>query len=134
MIRHAFALALALLLAAAGSAFAQSAVYRCGNEYTRSPCSQGAVIDTQNSARTAAQRAEALRVAAAERQLADDMERDRRRAQAANRPVPAVDLGPAKTAPPQAKASAAGKSKKKKKGSDASEDFVAVAPKAKAKA
>ena len=88
-----------LLLAAAGSASAQSAVYRCGNEYTRTPCSQGGtMIDTQNSARTAAQRAEAQRVAAAERKLA----------------------------------SAAAKSKKKKKDSAANEDFVAVAPKAKA--
>ena len=133
MSRRAFAAA--LLLAAAGSASAQSAVYRCGNEYTRTPCAQGGTtIDTQNSARTAAQRAEAQRVAAAERKLAEDMARDRRRAEAASHPVPAVDLGPAKPAPPQAKASANGKGKKKKKDAASGEDFVAVVPKAKAKA
>ncbi|MCE9658685.1 MAG: hypothetical protein K8R60_09015 [Burkholderiales bacterium] len=132
MSRHAFAAAL-LLLAAAGGASAQSAVYRCGNEYTRTPCNQGGtMVDTQNSARTAAQRAEAQRVAAAERKLAEDMERDRRRAEAANRPVPAVDLGPAKPAS-QAKNAASGKAKKKKNKKDAAQgdDFVAVVPKAK---
>ena len=131
MSRRAFAAAW-LLLAAAGGASAQSAVYRCGNEYTRTPCNQGGtMVDTQNSARTAAQRAEAQRVAAAERKLAEAMERDRRRAEAANRPVPAVDLGPSKPAAPHAKASAAGKSKKKKKDAVQGDDFVAVVPKAK---
>jgi len=125
---HAFAAP--LLLALAGSASGQSAVYRCGNEYSRAPCSQGTVIDTQNSARTAAQRAEAARVAASERQLADDMARDRRRAEAAIRPAGAGNLGPARPVAASAKASAAGKGKKKK-GAAEGEDFVALAPKPK---
>jgi len=127
---HAFAAP--LLLAAAGSAFSQSAVYRCGNEYSRAPCSHGTVIDTQNSARTAAQRAEAVRVAASERQLADDMARDRRRTEAAIRPAGAGSLGPARPVAASAKAPAAGKGKKKKKnGAAEGEDFVALAPKPK---
>jgi hypothetical protein len=126
--RHAFAVV--LLLAVAGSAFAQSAVYRCGNEYTRTPCGQGGtMIDTQNSARTAAQRSEALRVAAAERKLAEDMERDRLRLEAI-KPTPAVSIGPSRPEP-QAKAAPKGKSKKKKKETAPGEDFVAVVPKAK---
>ena len=97
------------------------------------PCSQGKVVDTQDSARTEAQRAEAVRVAASEKQLAEDMARDRRRAEAANRPAAAGSLGPAKPATSAtAKASAAGKSKGKKKGSGADgEDFVAQVPGAK---
>jgi hypothetical protein len=122
----------ALLLAAAGNASAQPAVYRCGNEYTRTPCSQGTVVDTQNSARTAAQRTEATRVAAAERRLAEDMARDRRRAEAAIKPASAGSLGSVKPAASQAKASGLAKAKKKKSHpAEESEDFVAVVPKAK---
>ena len=132
------ALLAALLLAAAGSAVAQAAVYRCGNEYSHTPCSQGKVVDTQGSARTEAQRAEAVRVAASEKQLAEDMAHDRRRAEAANRPASAGSLGPTKPAAATiAKATAAGKGKgkgkKKEKGSGAGgEDFVAQVPAAKA--
>ena len=132
MIGRAFAVGV-LLLAAAAGASAQSAVYRCGNEYSRTPCGQGKVIDTQGSARTEAQRAEAVRVATSEKQLAEDMVRDRQRAEAANRPAAASSLGPTKpAASATAKASAAGKSKSKKKGSGADgADFVAHVPGAK---
>jgi hypothetical protein len=129
------ALLAGLLLAAAGSAAAQAAVYRCGNEYSRMPCSQGKVVDTQGSARSEAQRAEALRVAASEKQLAEDMARDRRRAEAANRPASAGSLGPTRPAATTiAKAPAAGKGKgkgKKKSGGAAGADFVAQVPVAK---
>jgi len=127
------ALLAGLLLAAAGSAAAQAAVYRCGNEYSRMPCSQGKVVDTQGTARTEAQRAEALRVAASEKQLAEDMARDRRRAEAAHRPAAAGSLGPARpAASATAKAPSAGKGKDKKKGGAADgEDFVAQVPAAK---
>ena len=126
-------LAAGLLLAAAGSARAQSVIYRCGNEYSRMPCSQGKVVDTQGTARTEAQRAEALRVAASEKQLAEDMARDRRRAEAANRPASAGSLGPTRPAATTiAKAPAAGKGKgKKKSGGAAGADFVAQVPVAK---
>ena len=131
--RAVFAL---LLLAAAGGAAAQGAIYRCGNEYSRTPCSQGTVVDTESSVRTAAQRAEAVQVAAAEKQLAADMARDRRRAEASIKPAVAGSLGPAgPAAPATAKSSTAGKAKdkdkgKKKKGGNGAEgaDFVAVVP------
>jgi len=127
------AVAAALLLAAAGGAAAQGAVYRCGNEYSRTPCSQGKVVDTESSVRTTAQRAEAVQVAAAEKQLAEDMARDRRRAEAAVKPAAAGSLGPARPATPTVKTAAAGKAKgkdkgKKKGGTGEDEDFVAVAP------
>ncbi len=126
-------LAFLLLLATAGAASAQPAVYRCGNEYTRMPCSQGTIVDTQNSARTAEQRAAALHVAAAERRLADDMARDRRRAEAAIKPTAAGSLGPTQPAAAPAKTLVASKAKKKKKsGKDEErEDFVATVPKPK---
>jgi hypothetical protein len=126
------AIAAAMLLGVAGGAAAQSAVYRCGNEYSRTPCSQGKLVDTDNSARTAAQRAEAKRVAAAERQLAEDMARDRRRAEAAVKPAAAGSLGPARpAASATVKTATAGKGKdkgKKKGGGGEGEDFVAVVP------
>ena len=103
-------LAAGLLLAAAGSALAQSVIYRCGNEYSRTPCSLARVVDTRDAARTEAQRAEA-----------------------AHRPAAAGSLGPARpAASASAKAPAAGKSKGKKKDSSAEgEDFVAQVPVAK---
>ena len=120
----------ALLLLGAVGVSAQTTVFRCGNEYTRVPCSDGKAIDTQNSA-TAAQRAEAIRVAARERRLADDMARDRRRAEAEIKPAGAANLGPQKASAPAAKASAV-KAKKKPRGKNhagAGEDFVARVPK-----
>jgi hypothetical protein len=123
----------ALLLLATGSASAQSAIYRCGNEYTRVPCAQGRILDTLNSGTTAAQRAEAARVAARERRLAEEMARDRRRAQAELQPASAASVGPQKTSAAAPKASAA-KSKKKpaaKRPADQGEDFVAGVPKPK---
>ena len=126
-------LAGALLLLGAAGAWAQTSVYRCGNEYTRIPCSDGKAIDTQNSA-TAAQRAEAARVAARERRLADDMARDRRRAEADIKPAGAANIGPQKASAPAAKASAVVKAKKKPRGKSRvgegeGEDFVARVPK-----
>ncbi|MGZ5235771.1 MAG: hypothetical protein ACXWCV_05605 [Caldimonas sp.] len=125
-------LAALLLLLGAGSAPAQTTVYRCGNEYGRAPCSQGRVVETQNSATSAAQRAEAARVAARERRLAEDMARDRRRAEAAIKPALAGSLGPQKAAAPEAKAKASRAKKKKKRGKpppEEGEDFSARVPK-----
>ncbi len=47
-----------LLLAGVSAALAQTAVYRCFNEYTRVPSNEGRVVDTTDSATTAARRAE----------------------------------------------------------------------------
>jgi hypothetical protein len=123
-------LAAVLLLVAAGGALGQGTIYRCGNEYSRSPCRDGRPIDTSESARTAAQRDEALRVAASERKLADAMERDRRQAEAI-KPAAAVYIGTSKPGPSALKSSPGGKAKKKKRTDAADEDFVAVAPKRK---
>ena len=120
----------ALLLAAAAGAGAQGTIYRCGNEYSRMPCSHGKPVETDSSARTAEQRAEAVKVAAAERQLAEDMARDRRRAEAAFKPAAAGSLSPARAPTAAATKATAGKGKDKgkKKGGAENEDFVAVVP------
>jgi len=132
MIGRIFVLGLWL---AAGAAAAQGTVYRCGNEYSLAPCAQGKAVETQSSARSEAQRAEAVRVAASERQLADDMARDRRRAEAEHRPLGAGSLGPSRAAlAAHGKPAPASKGKKKEKEKakgSGSEDFVAVVPAAK---
>ena len=64
-----------MLSLGAVSAGAQS-VYRCGSEYSQSPCPQAKVIDAADG-RTEAQRADGQRVAADERQLGRQMERER---------------------------------------------------------
>ena len=126
-----------MLLTAAAAATAQPAVYRCGNEYTRIPCSTGRVVDTQGSATNAAQRAEAARVLAGEKRLADDMARDRRIAEASIKPALAGSLGPQKVAVADAKPELKAKTKKKSKpakarpGSADRDDFIAQVPKAK---
>ncbi|MEO8526813.1 MAG: hypothetical protein ABI460_18945 [Caldimonas sp.] len=122
-----------LLLVGAGGASAQDSVYRCGNEYTRVPCSQGRLVAIDDPEVTAPRRAEAARVAASEKRLAADMSRDRRLAEAAIRPAMAGSLSAPKVAAPEAKPSSKSKSKKKrgKASADEREDFVAVAPKPK---
>jgi hypothetical protein len=82
-------------------------VYRCGNAYGPVPCPDGKAIEPDD-ARTSAQRAEALRLAADERRRGDDMERARLRREAAIRPALASALSlapaPAATAAPTKKA------------------------------
>jgi hypothetical protein len=123
----------ALLLFGAGGASAQPTVYRCGNEYTRVPCSQGRVVATDDSATTASRRAEAARVAASEKRLAEDMAHDRRLAEAAIRPATAVSPGAPKVAAPEVKATTRPKSKRKrgKAALEEREDFIASVPKPK---
>jgi hypothetical protein len=60
-------------------------VYRCGSVYTQTPCPQGKIVEATDP-RTAAQRAEAVRVAASERRLAADMRRERLADQLASKP------------------------------------------------
>jgi hypothetical protein len=124
------ALITVLAALAAGHAAAEN-VYRCGNVYTSVPCVNGRLIET-HGATTAAQRAEAARVAAHERRLAEDMARDRRRSEAELHPAAATSLGPAK--PPAAAASTPARTKKKtrrKTRAIESDDFIARVPKAK---
>jgi hypothetical protein len=57
-------------------AAAQQPVYRCGNSYSQTPCPQGRMV-TATDVRSAAERAEAARIAANERNLAARMRSDR---------------------------------------------------------
>ena len=124
MIKHAAAL---LLACACCAADATTPIYRCGREYTQTPCPDGKLLEASDP-RTAAQRAEAKRAAAKERQLAADMERDRRAKAAANPPSQAAGFS-AKPAP-SAPAASAPKQKKKRAKAKPVEgaDFKAVEP------
>ena len=123
----AFSVSCAALLAA-GTAAAQP-IYQCGNEYTRIPCANGRQLDTADT-RTSAQRAEARRLLEDQHRQAVEMERDRRRNEAAIKPAAAGSL----SAPPAAASSAASSpkksksTKKKHRKVDADDDFVAGVP------
>ena len=105
------AAALSLCLVSAG--LQAQTIYRCGNEYTRIPCSQGQVVEATDP-RTGAQRAEAVRVAAEERRRAAEMKRERLADQAALKPASAASLSAAPV-PPAKPASAAERHASKKK-------------------
>lgn len=129
MKRLAIALA---MVAAAGAANAQ-AIYRCGQTYSQKPCPDGKVIDSSDP-RTAAQRAEAKRVAAREKQLAAKLERERKEKEGAQPVAQAASVGP-DAGPPVAAASAPAKPKVKAKSKAARSgkaasgtDFKAVVP------
>ena len=106
-------------------------VFRCGSVYSQTPCPQGKVVEVTDS-RSAAQRAEAKRVAADERKLAADMRRDRINEENARQPAAAGSLSAPKPVPAAERGAA--KRKKQKRSSvkpGASEDFVAAGPSAK---
>ena len=102
-------------------------VYRCGSVYSQIPCGDGRIVEATDP-RTAAQRAEAKRVVADERRLADSMRHDRIADQV--RPVGASSLGGA--ASPVAKHEPANPHRAKKKRLSAkqpvTDDFVAFDP------
>ena len=133
--RRALRAAFASLLTLGAAVASAQTIYRCGQTYTATPCPNAKQIAVDGSSPTAANRAEARRVAARERRLADDMARDRRLAEAAQRPAMATSLGPIKAAePPPAKPSAKKSTKKKRKPGwtaegDEGRDFVAAVPK-----
>ena len=125
--------ALACLTIAANPAWAQT-VYRCGNEYSAAPCPGGKPVVTDDLASSADRLAQGRAVAAREKRLADDMVRDRRAREAAQRPARAASLGPTGTPAPAAAASATLKPKKKAKAKIRvldEKDFVADVPRAK---
>ena len=105
--------AAALLLCLVAFSSHTQPVYRCGNEYSRLPCSQGKVIEV-NDPRSTAQRAEARQVAADEQRRAAEMKHDRLAEQAAQKRTSAASLNaaPMPTAKP---ASAAERHPPKKK-------------------
>jgi hypothetical protein len=101
----------ALLLAGAfGTAHAAGAIYRCGVDgrivYSQMPCTDGTLIDAADP-RTAAQRAEAMRVAASERKAAAEMERERKKTAANAKPAQATGFD---SRPPIVEAAASGAS------------------------
>jgi len=124
-------IAIAACVAICSASSMAQTIYRCGNEYTRVPCSGGTALDVGDP-RSAAQRAEARRLVAAEQRLGASMERDRRRAEAEVKPAQAASLGPARaaSAPVDRKGKATPARKKSKKASDAEagRDFIAGVP------
>lgn len=79
-------LATLMLCLAAASAVDAQTVYRCGSAYSDSPCPQATLVDASD-ARTAAQRADAQRAAADDKQLGSRMERERLALAAAQKPA-----------------------------------------------
>ena len=121
------AVAVATVLFAAGAG-AQT-IYRCGNEYTRIPCPNGRALDAGDP-RSAAQRSEARAAFAREKHQSVEMERDRRRNEAATKPALAASLGPVRGPAPAASAATKPASKKKHRKPQASDehDFIAGVP------
>ena len=125
-----------LVVLTIGGAHAAAPIYRCGPDgriYSQAPCADGKLIEAADP-RSAAQRAEAQRVAAKERQTAADLERARRKQQA-EQPPPAQAVGfNSRPPPPEPVASSSGSGARKRhhsKAKTAAEDFVAIDPSAK---
>jgi hypothetical protein len=115
-----------LWLAAAGAASAATPIYRCGQSYSQTPCPGGHVVDSTDS-RTAEQRAEARRMAARERRLAE-MEHERLASEAALKPAAAIGIH-SRTTPASSNETVTKKAKARKgKKATAGEDFVATDP------
>ena len=105
MKQHLAALMLSLSLSLATAGANAQTVYRCGSSYSESPCPQATPLDVTD-ARTAAQRADAQRVAAGEKQLGLRMEQERLALAAAQKPARASSLS---GTPPKAVEHARGK-------------------------
>ena len=113
--KHLVAASILVLCATAISA-APTTIYRCGpdgREYSQVPCVDGILIDASDP-RSAAQRSEALKVAARERQRAAELERERRTNEAAIKPASASGFN-ARPSPPASVASAPEKGQRKKR-------------------
>jgi hypothetical protein len=104
-------------------------IYRCGTEYSRTPCPGGKLLESSDP-RSAAQRAEAVRVAAQDRKKAAELERERRAQESGVRPARAAGFN-GRPQPTEAAASGVerGRVKKSPKAKAAkTADFVAVEP------
>ena len=111
------AVASLLLLAAIAANAAPAPIYRCGpdgREYSQVPCAGGKVVEASDP-RSAAQRAEALKVAASERKRAAELERDRRVDESAIKPATASGFNgrPPPAVPIASASSEKGKHKKR---------------------
>ncbi|MFT3953462.1 MAG: hypothetical protein QM722_03365 [Piscinibacter sp.] len=125
----------ALLLALIGTtAQAAGPVYRCGSSYSQTPCPGGTLVEAGDP-RTAAQRAEARRIAAGERTAARKAEQERLATEKKQRKEPAIaSLGPSSAASAATESGKnAGKDKSKRKAKGKDEPFTAVAPDSKKK-
>ena len=90
------------------------AVFRCGSEYSQTPCPQGKVVDTSDP-RTPQQRAQAQRVNASEARRGTEMRRERLADEAAQKAPPAAaSLSGAAAASPASAAPAPRKAPKRK--------------------
>lgn len=124
----------ALALACASAGVFAAPIYRCGGgTYSQTPCPGGTMVDATDP-RSAAQRAEARRVAAAEKRRAREMERERLAQEKRSAKEPAIaSLGPERTtkAPAQAasKPTVKAKPQAKAKPRPQGDDFTAVVPK-----
>jgi hypothetical protein len=83
---------IALLASMVATPAMAQTVYRCGNTYSQTACAQGRAVAI-DEAPTAAQQAEARRVAASERRLGEDMHRARLAEERAVQPARAANLG-----------------------------------------
>lgn len=105
---------MAVLGLASASAPAQL-IYRCGDTYSQTPCPGGRILESSDP-RTAAQRAQARKAAAKERELAAKMERERlvQEAKAAASQPAGFETAPQAAEPAESKpAKGAGKPKAK---------------------
>jgi hypothetical protein len=127
------ALLAALALALAGTAAPAETIYRCGNDYTRTPCPSARALEIDAGA-SAARQHEARQVALREERLAARTTSDRRADEAASRPALAGSLGPATRPAANSAAKSDKKPAKKRRNSaapDDDRDFIAAVPRAK---
>jgi hypothetical protein len=103
-------------------------VYRCGNEYSQTPCPQARIVDAADP-RTAEQRADGQRVAAKEQRRVADLQRELFAESAARGPVTASGHR-ARSAVKPAAADASHPPRKKRHAADFSPNgpFIGTAP------
>jgi hypothetical protein len=124
-----------LLVSLAGPEASAAPIYRCGNTYSQMRCTGGQVLESTDP-RSAAQRAEARRVAERQQLNAARMEAERREREAAMKPAVASGFDSRESEPAEVgephkpkRKSAGRKGKKEDAGSTQDgKDFVAVEP------
>jgi hypothetical protein len=125
----------ALLITLASAAAQAAPAYRCGpGVYSQTPCQGGSVVEATDP-RSAAQRAEARRQHAAQRQTAKQLEKERLDFEKQGREAPALGaVGPQQAASAAGEKAVKGRRESKKKSSradreaSATKDFTAVVP------
>lgn len=120
----ATAAATAIVTFAAGGAWGQGTVYRCGDSYSQQPCPGGVAVPAED-ARSAQQKAQADAATRRDTKAADAMQKERLRQEA--RPA-AVSVLPVPAASAPAPPEPARQLVKKKKHKKEPDYFTAVAP------